>query len=208
MIGGEDSVDDQRRLNRKPLDRALARHRTSFAQLRAVEAKFGAWAVESSLAVNRITRFGGRIALALREQPDIWNSKMTVSQAATFLGRSERTIRRRISDGQLAAVREGRRTLIPETQLWQLTARHLSAAARPDPTRAAGIRWSPSQTQTRTRRSRGVVGHWAATVDGEVIVEAETAREVVAWLEEHDRVADSMFRLPLSQQATEGVAPA
>jgi hypothetical protein len=99
--------------------------------------------------------------------------------------------------------------LVPEGQLWQLTARHLSGAAILDTTRASGTRRSSSRTSLRTTGSlRGIVGAWVATVDGEVIVAADSAREVVVWLKEHDRVADSMFRLPLSEQATEGAAPA
>lgn len=213
MIGGPDKPEVAKRLGATQLDRTLARrrnrHRASLTHLRVAESKFSARTRKSSLALSRITRFGGRIALALGKQPETRLSKMTVAEAAAFIGRSERTIRRRIRDGQLAPVREGRRMLVPEGQLWQLTARHLSGAAILDTTRASGTRRSSSRTSLRTTGSlRGIVGAWVATVDGEVIVAADSAREVVVWLKEHDRVADSMFRLPLSEQATEGAAPA
>ncbi len=161
MIGGPDKPEVAKRLGATQLDRTLARrrnrHRASLTELRVAESKFSARTRKSSLALSRITRFGGRIALALGKQPETRLSKMTVDEAAAFIGRSERTIRRRIRDGQLAPVREGRRMLVPEGQLWQLTARHLSGAAILDTTRASGTRRSSSRTSLRTTGSlRGI----------------------------------------------------
>jgi hypothetical protein len=43
--------------------------------------------------------------------------------------------------------------------------------------------------------------------DDEVLVAAPSPREVVAWLAEHRQRAQSMFRVPDSDQAISGAAP-
>ncbi len=50
-------------------------------------------------------------------------------------------------------------------------------------------------------------GQWVAVKDEQILVAAPTPREVVGWLAQHDRRADSMFRVPEDEIAVEGWAP-
>ncbi len=55
---------------------------------------------------------------------------------------------------------------------------------------------------------RPYIGQWVATQGHEeVLVAADTPREVIAWLARHDVRADSMFRVPESDAAAGGAAP-
>jgi hypothetical protein len=56
-------------------------------------------------------------------------------------------------------------------------------------------------------RLREVRGQWVATQGDDLLVAAPTPREVVSWLAEHDRQADSMFRVPEDELASSGLAP-
>ncbi len=56
-------------------------------------------------------------------------------------------------------------------------------------------------------RLREVRGQWVATRGDDLLVAASTPREVVSWLAEHDRKADSMFRVPGDELASSGLAP-
>ena len=56
---------------------------------------------------------------------------------------------------------------------------------------------------------RPYIGQWVATRGHEeVLVAADTPREVVGWLARHGVRADSMFRVPESDAAAAGAAPA
>jgi hypothetical protein len=87
---------------------------------------------------------------------------------------------------------------------------------------AAGRRGSPALATAPGRgvdSSSGVVekpladrlwqhfGRWVAIDDGEVIHAAGTAQQLVAWLSEHGRKAESVFRVPEDDVAATGLAP-
>jgi hypothetical protein len=75
--------------------------------------------------------------------------------------------------------------------------------------RSAGrSRRSGSRAQeSRADALRPYIGQWVATVGDEVLVAAGSPAEVVAWLAEHGKIAESMFRVPESEAAAGGVAP-
>jgi hypothetical protein len=54
---------------------------------------------------------------------------------------------------------------------------------------------------------RPFIGLWVAVRGDDVLVAAPSAKEVVAWLAKHRQRAQSMFRVPDSEQAITGVAP-
>jgi hypothetical protein len=54
---------------------------------------------------------------------------------------------------------------------------------------------------------RPFVGQWVAIRGDEVLVAAPAPRHVVAWLAEHGQQAQSVFRVPDSEQAIGGAAP-
>jgi hypothetical protein len=54
---------------------------------------------------------------------------------------------------------------------------------------------------------RPFVGQWVAVRGPEVLVAAPAPRQVVAWLTEHGQQAQSVFRVPDSEQAVGGAAP-
>jgi hypothetical protein len=75
-----------------------------------------------------------------------------------------------------------------------------------------------AQTSGRARRGRRparsradalrpYIGQWVATSGQEVLVAAATPAEVVGWLAEHGRTAESMFRVPETDEAAGGAAP-
>ncbi len=78
-----------------------------------------------------------------------------------------------------------------------------SAAAQPPPV-VSGIAERP---ESLVEALRPFIGLWVAVRDDEVIVAAPSAREVVAWLAQHGQRAQSMFRVPDSEQAITGAAP-
>jgi hypothetical protein len=57
-------------------------------------------------------------------------------------------------------------------------------------------------------RLRPHIGEWVALKDADVLVAADTPAAVLAWLAQHDQTADSMFRVPESEAAAGGAAPA
>lgn len=61
--------------------------------------------------------------------------------------------------------------------------------------------------QSRADALRPYIGQWVATTRDEVVVGADTAAEVVGWLAEHGRTADSMFRVPENEEGAGGVSP-
>jgi len=54
---------------------------------------------------------------------------------------------------------------------------------------------------------RPFIGLWVAIRGDEVLVAAPSAKEIVAWLAQHRQCAQSMFRVPDSEQAITGAAP-
>lgn len=54
---------------------------------------------------------------------------------------------------------------------------------------------------------RPFIGLWVAVRGQEVLVAAPSPKDVVAWLAQHGQRAQSMFRVPDSEQAITGAAP-
>jgi hypothetical protein len=54
---------------------------------------------------------------------------------------------------------------------------------------------------------RPFIGLWVAVRGDEVLVAAPSPKDVVAWLAQHGQRAQSMFRVPDSEQAITGAAP-
>jgi hypothetical protein len=80
--------------------------------------------------------------------------------------------------------------------------------------RVAGIQRSPATSAGPAARRRELAetlrsfrGQWVAIGDGELLVAAPTPKEVVGWLAQHGRQAESMFRVPEDELALGGLAP-
>ena len=56
-------------------------------------------------------------------------------------------------------------------------------------------------------RLRPLVGSWVAVADGDVIHAASSPQQLVAWLNEHGRKAETVFRVPEDEVAATGLAP-
>jgi hypothetical protein len=63
------------------------------------------------------------------------------------------------------------------------------------------------RTRSRADQLRPYIGQWVATSGDEVLVAAQSPAEVVGWLAEHGKTAESMFRVPESNAAAGGIAP-
>ncbi len=63
-----------------------------------------------------------------------------------------------------------------------------------------------SSPVSRVESLRPYMGQWVATQDDEVLVAASSAAEVVAWLAQHGKRADSMLRVPEDEAAASGIA--
>ena len=66
---------------------------------------------------------------------------------------------------------------------------------------------SVSRAETLAEALRPFIGMWVAVRGDEVLVAAESPKEVVAWLSRHGQRAQSMFRVVDSEQAITGAAP-
>jgi hypothetical protein len=66
---------------------------------------------------------------------------------------------------------------------------------------------SSGEPPTLVEALRPFVGQWVAVRGDEVLVAAPAPRQVVAWLTEHGQQAQSVFRVPDSEQAVGGAAP-
>jgi hypothetical protein len=77
------------------------------------------------------------------------------------------------------------------------------AVTPPGPT-ASGTAGRP---QPPVEALRPFIGLWVAVRGDEVLVAAPSPKEVVAWLARHQQRAQSMFRVPDSEQAISGAAP-
>lgn len=88
--------------------------------------------------------------------------------------------------------------------------RHV-APARDESTGGHRSSEAPSPTSARgeslAEALRPFIGLWVAVRGDEVLVAAPSPRDVVAWLAEHRQRAQSMFRVPDSDQAVSGAAP-
>jgi hypothetical protein len=65
----------------------------------------------------------------------------------------------------------------------------------------------PSDAERLAARLRPFVGQWVAIVDGDVIHAGDTPQQLVAWLSEHGRNAETVFRVPEDEVAATGLAP-
>lgn len=84
-----------------------------------------------------------------------------------------------------------------------------TAARRIQPTLGSDEPW-PRRTPRNpeyVEALRPYIGKWVATKGNEVLVGADSLAEVVGWLEQHDQVGDSLFRVPESEAAAGGMAP-
>lgn len=61
--------------------------------------------------------------------------------------------------------------------------------------------------QSLVEALRPFIGLWVAVRGNEVLVAAPSPKDVVAWLAQHGQRAQSMFRVPDSEQAVTGAAP-
>jgi hypothetical protein len=61
--------------------------------------------------------------------------------------------------------------------------------------------------RTLVEALRPFIGLWVAVRGDEVLVAAPSPKDVVAWLAQHGQRAQSMFRVPDSEQAITGAAP-
>jgi hypothetical protein len=70
---------------------------------------------------------------------------------------------------------------------------------------------APGKTSARqgtlVEALRPFIGLWVAVRGNEVLVAAPSPKDVVAWLAQHGQRAQSMFRVPESEQAITGAAP-
>jgi len=54
---------------------------------------------------------------------------------------------------------------------------------------------------------RPLVGRWVAIKDDDVLHDAKTPQQLIAWLSEHGQTADTVFRVPEDEVAATGLAP-
>lgn len=64
-----------------------------------------------------------------------------------------------------------------------------------------------ARPRTLVEALRPFIGLWVAVRGEEVLVAAPSPKDVVAWLAQHGQRAQSMFRVPESEQAITGAAP-
>ncbi|MGE5286690.1 MAG: ribulose bisphosphate carboxylase small subunit [Micromonosporaceae bacterium] len=84
--------------------------------------------------------------------------------------------------------------------------RHAGASAAAAPSRSA-VAETAVRPQPLVEALRPFIGLWVAVRGDEVLVAAPSPKEVVAWLAQHRQRAQSMFRVPDSEQAVTGAAP-
>jgi hypothetical protein len=83
---------------------------------------------------------------------------------------------------------------------------HLRAAQAAGPA-APPVGGTGGTPRTLVEALRPFIGLWVAVRGDEVLVAASSPKEVVAWLAQHGQHAQSMFRVPDSDQAITGAAP-
>ncbi len=92
-------------------------------------------------------------------------------------------------------------------QARRLLARLGFSAARRQRSTGLPAKGAGTETSSYAEALRPYLGQWVATDGDEVLVGADTAAEVVSWLARHERRADSLFRVPVSEIAAGGAAP-
>jgi hypothetical protein len=83
---------------------------------------------------------------------------------------------------------------------------HPVASSAAGPLRPA-VSGTAKRSESPVEALRPFIGLWVAVRGDEVLVAAPSAKEVVAWLAQHRQRAQSMFRLPDSEEVITGVAP-
>jgi hypothetical protein len=78
-----------------------------------------------------------------------------------------------------------------------------SAAVTPEPADARVA----ARPQSLGEALRPFIGQWVAVRGDEVLVAADSAKQVVSWLAQHQQKAQSIFRVPESEQVLSGAAP-
>jgi hypothetical protein len=64
-----------------------------------------------------------------------------------------------------------------------------------------------SEAPASAEALRPFIGQWVAVRGDEVLVAADSPREIVSWLARHQQKAQSVFRIPESEQFIGGAAP-
>jgi hypothetical protein len=82
--------------------------------------------------------------------------------------------------------------------------RHGSSPLVMPPTGGSG---PAARSQPLAEALRPFVGQWVAVSGDEVLVAAHSPKEVVSWLARHRQKAQSVFRVPESENAISGAAP-
>jgi hypothetical protein len=80
------------------------------------------------------------------------------------------------------------------------------AGSVPGETRSAAVGATPG-SQPLAEALRPFIGQWVAVRGDEVLVAAHSPKEVVAWLARHQQKAQSVFRVPESENSISGAAP-
>ena len=83
---------------------------------------------------------------------------------------------------------------------------HRAGSPAATPARPA-VSSTAGRSESSVEALRPFIGLWVAVRGDEVLVAAPSAKEVVAWLAQHRQRAQSMFRVPDSEQAINGAAP-
>ena len=83
---------------------------------------------------------------------------------------------------------------------------HPVASSAAGPLRPA-VSGTAKRSESPVEALRPFIGLWVAVRGDEVLVAAPSAKEVVAWLAQHRQRAQSMFRVPDSEEAITGAAP-
>jgi hypothetical protein len=69
------------------------------------------------------------------------------------------------------------------------------------------IRAASGPSQPLAEALRPFIGQWAAVRGNEVLVAARSPEHVVSWLAHHQQEAQSVLRVPESENAISGAAP-
>ncbi len=84
---------------------------------------------------------------------------------------------------------------------------HPPRSPLPDSPAGPAVAGTPDGLPSMAESLRPFIGQWVAVRGSDVLVAAPSPRQVVAWLAEHDQCAQSMFRVPGSEEAITGAAP-
>jgi len=84
---------------------------------------------------------------------------------------------------------------------------HYAPAGRPTEQSGPASGQAATRPTTLVEALRPFIGLWVAVRGDEVLVAAPSPKDVVAWLAQHGQRAQSMFRVPDSEQAVTGAAP-